>query len=154
MISGKITIHKEPYSFKKPSYVYEGEDWHGGYGGGYSVGGWNRLNQLPTPTQSDLNGVIVRAAMQGFVVGARVKRSSGNPGVGIITAIHDKIYDALDVDLNEMTPFRVQWLGTVHGQSGGTYNYTLDDLSLYTSNVSNLPTVVNHETLPNIPLAY
>jgi hypothetical protein len=147
MISGRLIIHPEPVKYKRQEHRY-------GYWPGADdyEGAWSRYASPPPKgtqmSQAVLNRIVGDAACNGFVIGSRVKRTSGNAGIGTIVQIHTELSSAYDEDNMEFTPFRVTW-----DESplfvGGTFNYSIDDISLVSSpqlllgnldeNISNLP---------------
>jgi hypothetical protein len=95
-----------------------------------------------------LLALLNQATCDGYVVGARVSRTSGNPGIGTITHIHRDFKLAYDEDNREFTPFKVTWdFSSVF--VGGTFDYSMDDLKLVST--PSLPLLENkNETISHL----
>lgn len=153
MISGRIIVHKEPQRYtantsqwNRYSGLQDDDDDSAGY--------WMdaRTNTFPTVfSENMLLSIINKATSDGFVVGSRVSRASGNLGIGTITHIHRDLKMAFDEDNREFTPFKVTW-DVSPMFVGGTFDYAIDDLKLVSS--PSLPLLENkNETVSNLHLS-
>lgn len=150
MISGRIVIHKEPQRTK----VQQGSQWNQ-YAGLTEEDGYfwmrdhYRRERSSKFSEEILSAIITTGAEEGFTIGARVRRTSGNPGIGTIIRIHTILKDALDEDTCDLTPYRVKWdVSPVF--VGGEFNYSIDDLRIVST--PQLPILLEprDETLSNI----
>lgn len=159
MIAGRIIFHKEPERYRPPKQTAGWSRYNETYG--YqddeiaSAHSWMReayLNQRRNvKTEQELLTILNKATCDGLVEGARVKRSSGNPGIGTVVKILRDTKEALDEDLMEFVPFRVQWDATPSWPAGGTFNYPPEELVLISSPIE-LPQGNKNETVPNLSL--
>lgn len=124
MISGTIRLHEEPVRSYQSNYRRGQDAYNDMYGSMY---------QTRTPLYKDqapiLEEAIKVAASMGFILGARVKRKSGNGNAGTITHIHPTFTMAWNYSTGELEPFKVTWDGN-HGNNNGTFDYGIQDLVL------------------------
>ncbi len=146
MISGRIIIYKEPLKYKKQGYSQ-------GYWPGsedcedYAWSRWNSKQKYTQIMDTTLKSIINKAVNDGFIIGSRVKRANGNPGLGTIITILDRVNDAYNEDDNEFTPFKVKWDQNPLFPTG-EFNYSIDDISLVSPPL--LPLLENkNETISN-----
>lgn len=121
MITGSIKTHKEPEKYRAPAhnksawgwmYEQEYED--------YSMTGWKLKDEA---LLKELNA----GTLKGLIMGARVQRTSGTPGVGTITHIHRTFTMAFNKSTKEIEPFKVVWDKTTP-MGGGSFDYCADDI--------------------------
>lgn len=155
MIAGRIVVHKEPQRYKAPEYS---GGWNKYSGLGEDLDGYSWIDRnyqssyKPTFTEQMLLSLLNKATCEGFVVGARVSRASGNPGIGTITQIHRDFKLAYDDDNREFTPFKVTWdFSPVF--VGGTFDYSMEDLKLVSTPSLPLLEYTNNETVSNLHVA-
>lgn len=124
MISGSIKTHKEPEKYRAPTrnnsweWMYEND--YDNYGAAFSPAAWKAKDEA---LLRELNA----GTLKGLVVGARVQRVSGTPGLGTITHIHRTFTMAFNSSTKEIEPFKVVWDKTTpHG--GGSFDYCADDI--------------------------
>lgn len=124
MISGTIRLHEEPVNSYQSNFRRGQDTYNDMYGSIY------RTN---TPLYKDQAPIIEEALKigqeLGFVLGARVKRKSGNGNVGTITHVHSSFSQAWNYSSGELEPFKVTWDG-VNGTMNGTFDYGMQDLVL------------------------
>lgn len=132
MITGKILTYPEPEkvkTFKGNSrswswmYDYDGYDWQEPY----NSEAWKAKDNA-------LMLCVNAGTLKGLVVGARVKRASGSPGLGTIVHIHRTHTMAYNDSKQELEPFKVTW-DKMSPQGGGTWDYTLDDIEVVDTNL-------------------
>lgn len=126
MISGSIKIHEEPEKAKKTTaysqawdYMYENWDKDA-----YALSSRN-WQELDNELQKHINAGTIK----GLIIGARVKRISGTPGIGTITRIHRTHTMAWNHTNHELEPFTVTWDKT-NPHNGGTFDYSAEDIEV------------------------
>jgi len=155
MISGRIVVHKESQRYKAPETSSGYWNRYSGLGDDDGDLSWMERNYqsgYKAPyTEAMLLTILNQATCDGYVVGARVSRASGNPGIGTITHIHRDFKLAYDEDNREFTPFKVTWdFSPVF--VGGSFDYSMDDLKLVST--PSLPLLENkNETISNLHVA-
>jgi len=125
MITGSIKTHPEPEKYKAPPNKNEHWHWMYEYDDNflpYSTEGWKIKNEC---LLKELNA----GTLKGLILGARVSRSSGTPGVGTITHIHHTFTMAFNESTKEIEPFKVVWDKTTP-HNGGTFDYCADDIKV------------------------
>ena len=125
MITGSIKTHKEPEKYQTPPSKADNWDWmyenqYKNYQSDYSTAAWKRKDDL-------LLKEINTGTLKGLIIGARVQRSSGTPGVGTLTHIHRTYTMAYNESTQEIEPFKVVWDKTTP-MGGGSFDYCSDDL--------------------------
>ena len=155
MISGRIVVHNEPQRYRTK---HTGWTRFSGLGELDDDQGYLWMDNMRKPTftpklsQDLLENILAVGNMEGFIVGAKVRRASDNPGIGTIVQVFDKLETAMDTDCTELCPYRVTWDAHPVFQ-GGTFNYGLDEIKIYIPPVVPLLEYNKDETLPHISVS-
>lgn len=133
MISGKISIYKEPKKHKQydnyPTHWYMGED----YGMGEST---------VLPKEEELNELLKLATSLGYTTGARVKRVSGIGTEGVIAQVYSTVNMAWSYTKREWEPLLVRWDPQTPAYGSSAFTYHPDDLTIIKPHIPALLTVV------------
>lgn len=132
MISGKISIYKEPKRYKQdnyPSHWYMGE--------GYEMGGSTVL-----PKKEELDDLLKLATSLGYTTGTRVKRSSGIGTEGVIAQVYSTTEMAWSYTKREWEPLLVRWDPMTPHYGVSAFTYHPDDLTIVKPHVPVLLTNV------------
>ena len=126
MITGSIKTHKEPQKYRNHSSTSSSDSgWNWMYEQkyeDYSMTGWKLKDEA---LLKELNA----GTLKGLVMGARVQRTSGTPGLGTITHIHRTFTMAFNESTKEIEPFKVVWDKTTP-MGGGSFDYCADDIKV------------------------
>ena len=132
MISGKISIYKEPKKYKQDNYPphwYMGED--------YEMGGSTVL-----PKEEELNELLKLATSLGYTTGTRVKRASGIGTEGVIAQVFSTVTMAWSYTKREWEPLLVRWDPPTPAGGVSAFAYHPDDLTIIKPHIPALLTVV------------
>ncbi len=132
MISGKISIYKEPKKYKQdnyPAHWYMGEDY-----------GMEESTVLPK--EEELNELLKLATSLGYTTGARVKRASGIGTEGVIAQVYSTVNMAWSYTKREWEPLLVRWDPQNPAYGVSAFAYHPDDLTIVKPHIPTLLTVV------------
>lgn len=133
MISGKISVYKEPKKHKQydnyPPHWYMGED--------YGMGGSTVL-----PKEDELAALIQLSQSLGYTTGTRVKRASGIGTEGVIAQVYNTVSMAWSYTKQEWEPLLVRWDPQTPACGHSAFTYHPDDLTIIRPHVPALLTVV------------
>ena len=134
MINGSVIINEEPTWFRKKettttnSHWYDSKDYMG-YGGYQSHRPHYGIISYKEK-QAELDSILNTGTARGLRLGARVERTNGNPGQGVITVVNEQAAMAWSYQYGYFQPYKVMWedLPTAQGNLLSEFEYRLEDI--------------------------